>query len=565
MTLHPISFRNCLIALLFVLAANNTFGQLEKSQVVEISLGQDKFIESLFPFDQPFYMKGKVPDNCTKIIFSYSIDSKLKNKGWVGLPPKDSISVWEKKSPSEETFILFCPGIHPNAKYNFNFKVITKITTDKANELKPELINTYIHYLYAMDSYTGTTQINAELNNTLKTALNSLPTASLVSAADPKTIYSADISKADWAAEFNSFWKALNDIKTDSLQLATVEGVAAINSFTGTAVNSLLTDANFVLKESAKLTEQSKEFLNAPVNIFLPKFKDYTLNEGIKVLKNLCMTADAIKSLLHGKSKIVSGKLVPTDSIDYESIYFVNYLLKRLSEGIIAKSVTTTSAQTLFIALTASITTPADHITSRFAAAAVKVEKLEANRKKLQYYMKAFPDFTTKFVMATGNKVEAISIPDITSEKTPYISGEAGIGWSQSFNKVFNYIGTNIYLAAVNKKAHYWKKPLRGGGYAFIKSFCFNVGVASYFGDRPTNTRSIFGEGSKQDLMLGVGFRIGRIAKINFSTLPYTTNNDAPHSDTFKPKCEFLISAGIDVDLLKAFGDVGKKIISILN
>jgi len=107
---------------------------------------------------------------------------------------------------------------------------------------------------------------------------------------------------------------------------------------------------------------------------------------------------------------------------------------------------------------------------------------------RIEKYKRNFPDLTAQIVTSSANIYNTITIPDVTTEKTPYVSVEGGFGYAPYFNQAFNCVSANIYFSPVNKKT--WYKTYKNIPYTFIKSFCINIGYMTYFGDRPVNTQS---------------------------------------------------------------------------
>ncbi len=543
-----------------VIFIQNSFvrAQTETLETVTVNLSQEKFIQSVFPFDIPFYITGKIPDSCIQINFSYEITEKSrKNKKWTSFPPDSFKNKWEKLSSSDQNFLIYCPGIHPNTTYQFKFEIISKITPSKIEPLKTDLSIIILDYFTKNAQTTNYTEINNKLTDKLIEKLKTSSNSSLKDASDINKNYNADINKADWAEVFIAGWKIIETAKTDSSTLYGKESRSnvAIQAFS-LAVKDFTRDIKLI--EDKKITEESTKILTVPVTSILSDFKGYDLAKGIEIIKELTKTPDLLQKIIDGKAKISNGIIVEVDNIHPQSIHFITLLLNRLSSGIIIQKKDGNNPEA---DLFKYIRTPQDTdntLLKLFQKVSEAVDKLEIDRRERERFIKTFPDFTKKMVISTSRNFDAITIPDVTTEKTPYISAEAGIGWAQPFEQSFYYYGANFYPVPVNKKARYWRDMSFGN--ALLKSISLNVGIVNFFGDRPTNTRSFLGKDSKTDIMFGLGIRVGRILKINLSTSPYKTNNDNPLSEKYTTSGAFLLSAGLDINLLKAFTDVAKAL-----
>jgi hypothetical protein len=268
----------------------------------------------------------------------------------------------------------------------------------------------------------------------------------------------------------------------------------------------------------------------------------------LSILRKVLVPIGNLSVFLKGERKIQNADLVIVPGPDYQSLYVFDALLKHLASGVLKDTINNRE--------TGRFSNLQDLDNSgnlrRFISA---YSRLEENRKKLEGLIASFPDFTAEIVLADALSLETVSIPDVVTEKTPYISAEGGISYSTSFRSALSYTGANFYLSPINKKA-----PLNTfkGWNLFKKMFCFNVAIGNFFGARPANSFSILGDDSKSDLLVGMGLRLGRVIKVNAHWLPYKTTNSNTLAIKKDLRTDFIVSIGADVNLLKALGNVGK-------
>jgi hypothetical protein len=383
--------------------------------------------------------------------------------------------------------------------------------------------------------------LNAELNKILgKQLSDDLVNKKLKKKEDSEKDYELNV-RTNLKPQFDKITGATKDQYNATQKANSYTEVVLDNLKTGV----LLIEANDVLSAKVKLNDISKELLDVKFSPSLEGFKNYTVRDGLRVLRIICLTPDQFNRITKGKARIFNSEIVDSDKIDPESIYFLKSLIKQLSEGALVDISAKQAPRVLFSSLRSMIQ-PMDSLTE-------SIEKLVIAKNKAVELISGFPDFTLNVVTLESRNYTAVTVPDVTTEKTPYISANGGIGYSTAFTSAVNYYGANFYLAPVNKKA-----PLRTfKGWNLIKKIvCVNVAVSNYFGTRHQNTSSILG-GNGTDLLLGLGFRVNRIIEFNTSWLPYKSGTN-PIISNKELKCDFIIGAAIDVNLLVAFSSVAK-------
>jgi len=545
--------------LAFVIFYSRTlFAQTEKLEDVPIQLNASGILNNVYPFDVPFTISGAAPENCYAIKFAYRVQPKDSNKPsegykhWISLPDKQPNGEYVpsgewKRISDEKKFALYCIGLHPNIKYDFEFTILQNPALDetKKNALKKTLI-TIIQKFYEKFIQTGVAakaesdQLDVDLNTSIKTALveaGSGKTLKLRSA--PATDYAVSVT-GNLASQYRLITsKAVDDYNTNAPIAAQSAIITRLFNDPG-----LLAEVTDIVNNKTKINESSKELLDITFNPSSESFKYYTLRDGIKLLKVLFQFPAKFTDLTEGKGKIVNADVEKTDKIDLEGLQFLQRLISRLSDGIIVE-VSGKTPTKLFTRLAA--------FNRPFDALLPEVLKKTKAKAAANVLIETFPDLTLDIVTAESLNSTVVSVADVSTEKTPYISANGGLGYSTAFKSAVSYFGANFYFSPVNKKA-----PLSTfrGTNLLRKMICVNVALASYFGTRQPNTTSVLG-GTSTDLMLGLGLRVNRVIELTGSWLPYHLNTNPVTTDK-SLKCDFIFGVAVDVNILGAFSSVAK-------
>jgi|GEM_PF-1493388 len=534
------------------------------------TLNKNNISTANYPFDIPFYIKAKVPDNCTRIIFRYKVSAKEKKKDstfrkWISLPvsnPSDAFFLSDDKPyrPGDGDFLMFCKGLHPNMRYDFAFEVYKEPLTD--DKLKTELKQKIsARLLKFTDDHKNTGFVDSNIT-ALNNDLTAIISAGLITDAatqklklkkDPDNEFEVNI-RNDLKEGFDKLVTEGSNL--ESATTALKEDNAAIKRLIDTfttisrpgAPQPLATELTALLANQLPLTDNSKALLDLNITPSLESFKGYTLRNGLLVLKKLSQSPSLLNEILKGNKKISNNDVITVSpaALDAESVYFLAGLIRFLKEG----NLTTTQAvpnNVLFRQV--------DNLSKFLDATADQVGKLVKARGNIAIFTSKLPDLTTSILIQESITQETITIPDVTTQNTPYISVEGGIGYGTAFEAVFNYYGANFYFSPVNKKA---RLSIFKGWNLVKKMICFNLGIANQFGDRPVNSYSILGSGSN-DLYVGLGVRLGRIIKLNLSSIPYKVSTNPLTTDK-KLRIQFFAGVGADVNLLGALGTLGKTL-----
>lgn len=533
------------------------------------TLNKNNISTANYPFDIPFYIKAKVPDNCTRIIFRYKVSDKEKKKDgtfkkWISLPernPTGAFSLSDDKPyrPADGDFLMFCKGLHPNMRYDFAFEVYKEpLADDKLKtDLKQKIADKLLQFTEDHKDKGFKTGDISILNNDLtaiiqKSLVTDGTVQKLKEKKNPDNDYTVNV-RNDLNVEFGKLVSEGLRLESATTELKRPNGVVkdVTDAFTAItrpgAPTPLQPELKDLLAGKLPLTDNAKASLDLNITPSLESFKGYTLRNGLLVLNKISQSPALMPAILKGAKKISNNDVVSVSpaAIDAESIYFLAELIRFLKEG----NLTTTQAANNV--LFRQLSTLSDFLD----VMATQVRELTGSRANIAAFTSKLPDLTANILIRESITQETITIPDVITQNTPYISVEGGIGYGTAFEAAFNYYGANFYFSPVNKKAHLSSFK----GWNLVKKMiCFNLGIANQFGDRPTNSYSILGSGTN-DLYAGLGLRLGRIIKLNLSGIPYKVSTN-PLTNDKKIRVQFFAGVGADVNLLGALGTLGKTL-----
>jgi hypothetical protein len=544
--------------LILLLLSCHLCGVAQQPDKYPVALTTAAITSATFPYDVPFYITGDPPANAISIVFSYKVsDREKKSDGqfrkWVTLPvtnPNGSYTVsgqWPLQS-GETTYSLLCRGMHPGIHYDFRFETLKNVADDaplKA-DLKQKLIARIQLFTtqFSALAYTSDNldKLGKDLTDIIKAKLITGPNQELRVKGTPNAVYTVDVNQT------------LETYLGNALA-ASQSGAAAVTDLDGQARSAIaelrdksaaiLADINAVLGDGAKPTDNTKAMLDMPVAPSVDAFKSYTLRNALLVLKKICQPPDRISGIINRNQQIVNNDvtpMAPATQADPQNIYFLQALIAFLKDG----NVATTDSGVKFTTL--------GDLDTYLTTVAEDNKTIADSKAQLAALVGSFPDLTTELVLSETDNMETITVPDVTTSNTPYISAEGGLGYNSAFQSVFSYLGANIYSTPINKKAPL--SAFRGLDW-WRKTLSLSIGFSTLYSDRPVHTASFLGGTGKSDLFIGLGFRPNRIIKFNVSAMPYYVN---PNPVTPDKQLKFSLVAGIgfDVNLLGALGGVAR-------
>jgi hypothetical protein len=550
-----------LIAVFFQL---NATAQTTKIDEIDIKLNKASVLTASYPFDIPFVIKGEAPTNTVSINFRYRIkpDDTQENNGyksWMHLPEPDGdyflSDVWVNQG--DKNFALYCKGMHPNVMYDFKFEIIKNLVldTNQRKAIKRQLATAIQHFYAKQLAGPGTiiasdvAILNTDLHKILKKELiDESKEEKLMLKGNPPTVYIPDVA-TNLIGPYNLIADKFNTQM--SAQNLILGNLALLNPELNTISKALIAEINTALSNKTVLQARSKELLEIKFNPSLEDFKNYTLRDGLKVLKALANKPTLLNDLTAGKVKISNSDFVDFNSTTphLESIYFLNNLLWVLHEGVLVELAAKGKPRVMFKSLISTFMV-------YFKGYDANMRNWSKTVNEAAAALNSFPDLTLDLVSMQSLHYMPVIIPDVVTNKTPYLSANGGIGYSTSFQSALSYYGANFYFSPVNKRAklsdfrgiNYWKKVL------FV-----NVSIANYFGSRPKTTSSILGEDSPSNLYIGLGARLNRIVELNAGFIPFKSALN-PVTNNKDLRADFVVGAAIDVNLISAFGAVAQKL-----
>ncbi len=548
--------------------------QTEKVEVITLGLDGASISAGGFPFDIPFLMKFPVPENAKRVTFRYRIskhDTRVKK--WIVFPKHVAASViidtgtdandgWTKESETrtwkydgQKDFVLKCDGLHPNINYDFYFEVFKAVSLDAGvkTKMKTDMLARILTFYNSslVNGYqpSDKTTLETDLETILQTAVNTgCGGVQLREICTPSNAYSIKINNStELGKSFNKIFGVSSAVE-NAIDLRNNNRSALATAFTNSKATILqeIADLNSAVAASS-LTAASKTALDKPFITTVDEFKTITLQDAITVLSAITNDPNQLNMLVNGTGKIVNKSVVISPG-NVNNLVFLSSLLAMFNSDALQGNGGRVFFKSIFNNINFSVPLVA------IVGAESDLKKWTTAKDKL---IDEFPDVSLQIVAAQGYTYQTISLADVSTDKTPYISAEGGIGYAQAFETGFSYYGVNFYLSPVNKKA---KLSTLHGSNKYKKMICFNIGIVNFFGSRPKNSFSFLGETASSDIMAGIGVRLNRIIKLNFGCLPYKTSNINPLVDRKIIKADFSVSLGIDVNLLTGFSDVAKAL-----
>ncbi len=324
-------------------------------------------------------------------------------------------------------------------------------------------------------------QLNRELTIIINNKLLTDPlNQKLVKRSNTQEKYEVDITQslnvpfANLKNQTDRAADASNSLYRDPNQVNTLTGMLRNLNSTLPPNTTLAAQIDSVLSPKFALSPTSAALLDLPIAPSIDAFKAFTLRNGLLILKKLCQQPDLFSMILQGKAVINSNNVVAGTATDISSVQFLQTIFAFLKGG----NLTTTSDAVLFQPVAGSAW---KSFLDLLDAAYDNIQKLYDAKSKIAKFVADFPDLTLEVLVNNSLKSDIVSLADVLTPGTPYISVDAGIGYSPAYQQAFSYYGANFYFSPVNKKA---KLSTFKGWNLVKKMLCGTVGVATVFGDR---------------------------------------------------------------------------------
>lgn len=548
------SFLGVLILLITSFSAYAQTGlPLEK---VEISISEPFLNMKGVPFDVPFYIEMEELSNYSSVYFRYGIKNvEDRKKRWITLPTiynQDTLYKSKSAFVKNGKAILYCPGLHPNIPYVFEIHLERELLKDDdyRQKLKDKIADKLVEYSkkYALQRVDSTQRnlLFKELDKAIKDYTVLQSNEMLIRKSNGKEYLT---NHEDYAKPYGTIENAINKIVAVNEEIKGEAALAKeVSDMLSENAKSIIISLEEIFGQNSVWGEQLKKEMNSPVNSRLNGFGEYTLNDGLELLRTLAHKPSLLGEILSGRLKIENKIIVPTDDYNIPSIHFIQLLLQKLKKGVIQYSING-KEKTAF-----KDNEGFNNFLTVFSGLEDSYVSLENARIDLTKGINLVQDITIELLISETITQDVIPMIEVETEKSPYFSIGTGLGGALHYPSVFHYYVMNFYFVPVNKRA-----PLNSfkKGNRFLKMFSLQAGFANFFSSRPENTYSVLGENTKWDVMLGVGFRITRILQVNTGTMLYRTNSRNPLLDKYTMKPSFYVSLGIDINFLKAIGNFG--------
>lgn len=522
--------------------------------IVTISIDDPALNKQEIPFDVPFYILINGLTGYNSIQLTYGIKDFYKKKSWVSLPTpnfSDSLYVSNEVTVINDQATLYCPGIHPNMTYNFRLNTKKGISKDPAFQdgLKDRIIKTINNFfdtnaLSDLDT-NDMAKLCKDIDKNIYAYLLLKPEESLVT-ADGKPYETNYTIYEDLIDGLNN---ASDEIKNSKNSIGDhSQGIPAIRELFSQESDNILDQLNLIFDSETKWIESFKKQLISPVDRSIFQLNDHTLSEGLEILKQLAMEPKKIEDILEGELKIEKKLLVKAEGYDLPTINFLVALIEKINSGVI-RIVTEQGEQTIM----------ADPNFNKIHTLLVNIrpyyKKIIEAENNISLVKQKIRQQAIDLLVSSSLSQNVIAIPEVETAKSNYYSIEAGIGGATGFSSIFGYYVANIYFTPVNKNAPLstfkkWNK--------FFKMFSVQVGIANFLATRPEYTYSFLGNNSSKDFMLGIGFRLNKLVRINTGTILYRSNKANPIIDKYSVRPSIYFSAGIDINFLTVLKDAIK-------
>jgi hypothetical protein len=520
---------------------------------VEISISEPFLNMKSVPFDVPFYIEVEGLSNNTSIQFQYGLKYKKdREKSWITLPTilkTDSLYRSDFIIAKDGKAVFYCPGLHPNMPYVFRLIRERELSDDISyrKDLKDKIANTIVVFTKrnAQEDITPD-----ELERLFK-EIDSVIYLHVAPGATEELIRKSN--KEKYATNYKdhrlTYDVLRNGYKNINLKNGTIQGKYGAQIVFDT-LNKYADSFLLHLNGVKRLTSNSNEHVYQVEDSigYTPKeFASYSLKDKLELLRSIIIQPDQLQKILIGKSKIEEKQFVPTETYDFPTIYTILGLVKDIRKGRIkyteqGENKILFQGDSSFIAFADVL----DGLNNEY-------HSIDTSFSNIQKGIDAIKDVTIELLISESITTDAILMPDVETEKSPYFSIETGLGWAIGYPSAFHYYVMNFYFVPVNKRAPFTSFK---GKNCFLKMFSVQVGFANFLGKRPEYTYSVLGDNTKWNLMLGAGLRVTKILKINAGMLLTKTNENNPLLDKYTFKPSFYTSLGVDIDFFKAVNNV---------
>ncbi len=506
------------------------------------------------PFEEPFILSVKIPEEVDKvecwIFYRYKYTAKIKKRY---LPfdanVKDSLQLETAiyKKDTQKYCDIYIKPLHPNESYRFKFKIwrSKKLSTTDQDLFKKQVPKIVTKHISSFESINDTSlkyvkkEVEAFLSEKFDFNVDSLRTWS-------GEKYSVNIDEPPWSEILLK--SSLNKSDYDDVLEQYNSTVDRLKIHMD---NDFLKSLNKLLRDEKNLTKKSKEIWETKPVIVDKEYKNLSIAQILKIL-SIEMNLNVNKLLL-GKRKIqLTGDVVPIEdlsqdlSIDNKNIE----LLKATFYILLAEGLSNKNGEIIKGALKSKI----DSIVTNLEA--LLKAKNDLKKYAPENFIADFPNELGRLYNIENKSYHIDTEVDVFAEasKNPYIGLDLGLGFEHQTQSFYIYEGINFYLVAVNKKTpfslyrnkdHFLKR------FSLFMSFSQNLGSAKSDAFLPLVNPGGDNMGFQGNLMFGCGYRITRLARVNFALVATRANNYNPFEDN---QLKLLPTLNISMELDVARG-----------
>ncbi|MEM9548998.1 MAG: hypothetical protein AAGA77_23630 [Bacteroidota bacterium] len=482
------------------------------------------------PFEQPFILSVKIPEEIDKVKCWIFYKHK-KNNQYLPFDPnvQDSLKLETaiyKKDTQKHCDILIKP-LHANESYQFKFKIwrSKKLSANDQDLFKkqvPKIVTKHVN------SYASMTNENLAL---IKKEVEAFLTEKFDFNVDRLRTwndekYSVHIEEPPWSG----FIRQAGRLKSE-YDSAKVEYISTADKLETHINGELLKSLNQWFKEEKSLTKKSKEVWETKPVISDKEYKNLSIDQIMKILS--LEVKSGISKLLKGNRKIQStgdvtqiedlSKDIDLENKNIELLKASFYIL--LSEGLF------NNRGTLIL----------EESRSKMEDIVRNLDQLINHKNDLkkfspENYISEFPKELSRLYNIENKTYQIDTEVDafLETSKNPYIGLDLGLGYEPQSQSFYIYEGINFYFVPVNKRTPFslyrnedcfWKR------FSLFLSFSQNIGSAKSDAFLPLVNPGGNNSGFQGNLMFGYGYRITRIARVNFALVATKANNYNPFED----------------------------------
>ena len=594
-----LSIKHLLLLVLLLLIGLSTYSQKQIDPPVSITVDVENSKISdadllNIPFDEAFYISGTKKDFKGTVIIKYKIaghckdatgselcqkayrnqhyyikDQVNKSDGYVEFPPILT---------SNGSFSLLMPMLHPNENYEIIIDFVNEFSLGdtESTKLKVKLANaidnTYKYNDNAYSNDNGKAKVDATAIKKLKSVIKS----NIEKATNDKTLLKKDNTGKLTNVDFDkildngtplqsarqkisnnnySIYKTIDDMNSRTNAHKVVPDIISELYKNRT---TLIKNIKYVLTR-----DHLKKFRETPVDLLsndtihvetvlklvLEDFQrdnewaSFNLNTNSNTSTKDIVTFSYLFKMFTGKAKIEENTFKSSSKYDRKS---VSLLLSTIS---LLEAQKYKSGGALF-----PDKTVLQNIKLELTNWIQQVKKIEGFERKLSAAKLEFPDVLEETYEKWTISSRLPTTVIIDSKESPYLGLDIGYLYAPKIGSSFVFESINFHLVPVNRKGKFSQYK---GLDKILKSTSIMLGFAQRIGHYDDNFEAVTGIGSPFG---GIGFRLGKIIRINGGYIFYREKNSNPIVSKKTNLGTYFVSASIDVKLKDALGFIVKLI-----